>query len=64
MMMRPCVSECNLKNTGVIVSLPKMGKSTHSRNPFRGVRKEELQRRTQLYLANMTVSFQLNWCVR
>ncbi|KAG5895641.1 hypothetical protein JTB14_008650 [Gonioctena quinquepunctata] len=53
-MIRSCVSEINL-NGGVSVSLPKMRRKSLPRNNFRGLKKEELQRRTNMYLASMTI---------
>ncbi|KAJ8953785.1 hypothetical protein NQ314_007215 [Rhamnusium bicolor] len=53
-MMRPSVSECIL-NGDVPKTLPRMRKKSLPRNMFRGIKKEELQRQTSLYLASMTI---------
>ncbi|CAH1967098.1 unnamed protein product [Acanthoscelides obtectus] len=55
-MIRPCVSECNLTNGHVtpIQAVLRRKKSLSKLN-FRGIKKEELQRRTSMYLASMTI---------
>nr|CAI5860663.1 unnamed protein product [Callosobruchus analis] len=55
-MMRPCVSECNLTNGHVTpVQAVLRRKKSLSKLNFRGIKKDELQRRTSMYLASMTI---------
>ncbi|KAJ8944670.1 hypothetical protein NQ318_015878 [Aromia moschata] len=53
-MLRAAVSECNL-NGGVPRTMPRVRRRSLTRNQFRGIKKEELQRRTSMYLASMTI---------
>lgn len=57
-MMRNCVSEYNLTNgMPSNLGLGKLSrKKSLPRNHFRGLKKDELQKRTSMYLATMTVS--------
>lgn len=53
-MMRASSSEYTLNE--VPKFKPRMRRKSLPRNNFRGIKKEELQRQTSMYLASMTVS--------
>lgn len=57
-MIRSSVSEMALNGIGPSKYAPPVRKRSLPRNQFRGIKKEELQRQTSMYLASMTVSLQ------
>ncbi|KAH1020693.1 hypothetical protein HUJ04_010308 [Dendroctonus ponderosae] len=54
-MIRSSVSEIALNGIGPSKYAPPVRKRSLPRNQFRGIKKEELQRQTSMYLASMTI---------